>query len=212
VLSVPSVNQLTCVWMLTPGDGSNDGNRRLVPHGQAASLAQFLQTCISEGRRDVREIAAYFSADPFSYCSYGDEPATYLTRASRAQYFASIPQPALRDSVVFFDPDNGMEPAGGATIAHLRYQELRDVLQRMDRQSIAVVYQHLPRKRGDVFWPATAAALKAASGDQVGYVAAGDVAFYCIARSASAGRFLGSALREFAERWPRKLIFGPVTP
>jgi hypothetical protein len=211
VRSLPTVNQLTCIWMLTPGDRSNDGNRRLVPHGQAASLAEFLQSCVAEGRRDVREIAAYFSAHPFSYCSYGDEPAEYLTRASRAQYFASIPQAALRRSVVFFDPDNGMEPAGGATAAHLKYQELLSIVKRMDRQSIAVVYQHLPRKRGDVFWPATAAALRGALGDRVGYVAAGDVAFYCIARSESAGRRLDTALRQFAEHWPRKLSSAPVT-
>ncbi len=208
--SLSGINQLTCIWMLTPGDRSNDGNQRLVPHGEAATLGEFLQTCVAEGRRDVREIAAYFSVHPFSYCPYGDEPAKYLTAASRANYFASIPQAALRRSVVFFDPDNGMEPAGGATAAHLKYQELLSVLKRMDRQSIAVVYQHLPRKRGDVFWPATAAVLRGALGEQVGYVAAGDVAFYCIALSESVGRRLETALRQFAEHWPRKLISAPV--
>jgi hypothetical protein len=197
--------------MLTPGDRSNDGNRRLVPHRQAASLAEFLETCVAEGRRDVREIAAYFSAHHFTYRSYGDEPAKYLTRVSRAEYFASIPDAALRRSVVFFDPDNGMEPAGGATTAHLKYEELLSILNRMDRQSIAVVYQHLPRKRADVFWRETAAALRRQLGDRVGYVAAGDVAFYCIARSVSAGRRLEAALEQFAVYWPRKLSSAPVT-
>lgn len=196
--------------MLTPGDRSNDGNKRLVPHGQAAPLAEFLQTCVAEGRRDVREIAAYFSAHPFSYCSYGDEPAQYLTRASRAQYIASIPHTALRHSVVFFDPDNGMEPAGGASVAHLKYQELLSIVKQMDRQSIAVVYQHLPRKRADVFWPAIATTLRGALGERVGYVAAGDVAFYCIARSESAGRRVDTALRQFVDQWPRKLISAPL--
>jgi hypothetical protein len=195
--------------MLTPGDGSNHGSRRLAPHAQAANLAEFLQKSVSEGRRDVREIASYFAGGPFRFRPYGDDHTTYLTQARREEYFAGIPDAALRCSVVFFDPDNGLEPSGGASPSHLKYDELRSVLRRMDDQSIAVVYQHLPRQNGDVFWPAVAERLSVELRSWVGFLAAGDVAFYCVVRSPNLARQCALLVEQFAKNWPTTLRVGP---
>jgi hypothetical protein len=110
---------------------------------------------------------------------------------------------------VFFDPDNGLEPATTVTPAHLKYAELAQVFRRMDSHSVAVVYQHLPRKRAEIFWPYIASRLSSELSSPAGYVADGDVAFFIVTRSGESAREFGPVLEEFSARWPRALVVRP---
>lgn len=120
----------------------------------------------------------YFENGPFRFHSYGGTADRYFTTESRPVYFRDIPNVALQKSLVFFDPDNGLEPARKATAAHLRYEELDHVFHRMDGFSIAVIYQHLPRIEGSRFWPSVATVLGQRLHTPVAYIAESDVAFF----------------------------------
>jgi hypothetical protein len=163
---------------------------------------------LSAGNRDVRALAIFFDGANFRYHSYGDSAERYFTKVHRETYFEAIPVQALARSVVFFDPDNGMEPARVATEAHLRYSELNGVFRRMDHESVAVVYQHRPRLKASIFWPEVARRLDVALSSPVGYLAESDLAFYVIPRNTDGvGRVL-TLLQEFADHWPQRLHVG----
>jgi hypothetical protein len=139
---VPDIQQLTCVWMLTPSDTTGQGRVPFVADPELPELTAFIQSRLGSGDRDqtrVGEMRAYFEGRPFQFFSYRDDREDFGL-ATRAEYFASIPDEALRRSVVFFDPDVGMEP-GLANEQHLRFGELAGVQARMDEASVAVVFQ-----------------------------------------------------------------------
>jgi hypothetical protein len=183
--AVPGIEQLTCIWMLTPAVPNNDGRKAFVLQPDHARLAAFFRACQARGIADVTEMRAYFRQQAFRFFSYGENPDRYFNSANRLTYFSGVPDEALHRSLVFFDPDNGLEPAGKATSAHLRYRELADVFQRMDAASIAVIYQHLPRIEGSMFWPSVAARLRQRLATPVAYIAESDVAFFVVPRDRS---------------------------
>jgi len=182
---VEDIQQLTCIWMLTPPVANNDGKKVFVPHPEFDRLTSFFQACQAKAIADVAEMKVYFRGQPYRFFSYGDSAARYLTSPSRSDYFRGIPAAALDDSIVFFDPDNGLEPARGATTAHLRYEELADVFNRMNGASIGVIYQHLPRIKASRFWPSVASTLRNRLAASVAYIAEGDLAFFVIPREPS---------------------------
>jgi len=196
---VYGIEQLTCLWMLTPPVANNDGRKAFVPHPKHARLAAFFEACRAAGIADVAEMKAYFGNQGFRFFSYGDGSNGYFTLKSRSEYFRAVPDIALRKSLVFFDPDNGLEPTGKATVAHLRYEELGDVFARMDAASIAIIYQHLPRIEGSRFWPEVASALRQKLVRSVAYIADGDLAFFVIPRNQSRMRRIISVLEDQAQ-------------
>src|SRR5712692_8440713 len=110
--SVDSIDQLSCVWMLTPPVANNDGRKAFVPHPELTRLTAFVQSCQANGIADVAEMKRYFGDQAFRFFSYGDGADCYFTPMNRSDYFRDIPDLALRKSLVFFDPDNGLEPPG----------------------------------------------------------------------------------------------------
>jgi hypothetical protein len=205
--SIP-VRQLTCIWMLTPPVAGSDGNRKFKTHPGVDKLGLFLERCVSSGNRDVRALTEFFGRRRFRYQAYGDSSEQYFSKRHRDAYFDAIPGAALSRSVVFFDPDNGMEPKRVVTEAHLRYSELDRVFGRMDQGSVAVVYQHRPRRIAKLFWPEVAQRLEAVLSVPVAYIAESDLAFYVIPRNAAAINRLLEVLRQFESQWPDRLHVG----
>jgi hypothetical protein len=199
-LGIPGLEQLTCLWMLTRPIENNDGKKPFVAHADDSRLAAFLEACRSREVHDIRAIQGYFQGIGCRFFSFRDQPQDYFSRENRSEYFRVVPQEALQRSVVFFDPDNGLEPEGGAGSAHLRYRELNQVFNRMDIHSVAVVYQHLPRIKGSVFWPAVAGKIRKHLNSPVGFIAEGDLAFYVSPRDPSMFEAVMSILRSQGDR------------
>jgi hypothetical protein len=185
--------------MLTPPVANNDGRKAFVPHPEHARLTAFFQACRAIGIADVGEMKRYFENAPFRFFSYGSTADRYFTTGSRPDYFRDIPNVALQKSLVFFDPDNGLEPPGKATAAHLRYEELDHVFERMDDRSIAVIYQHLPRIEASRFWPSIASALRQRLHRPVAYIAESDLAFFVAPRHRARMKSILSILNKQAK-------------
>lgn len=143
------IRQLTFIPMLTPDDGSGDGQLKGYPPGaRRQDLYCFLQECLARGVRDIRELRRFFAQRAFIYSPYRDD--AYFAHAGRAEYFASIPETSLRAAVVFLDPDNGLEVASMSPRTghkYVRWTEAVGLYSRMDDDSVLVVYQHLPREK-----------------------------------------------------------------
>jgi len=151
-----AVEQITCIWMLTRPDLTGQGRVPFVPDPELPELTRFFQERLEADRRRVSEMPAYLSRHGHRVFSYRDDREDF-SFWTRAKYFAEIPDNALRHSVVFFDPDVGLEP-GHPTEKHLLFAELEEVFQRMDESSTAVIFQYSRREAG--FWDSMAVQLR----------------------------------------------------
>jgi hypothetical protein len=149
--NLPGIERFTFVPMLTADDGGGDGGKVDYPMGVGReSLYRFLRGCLMDGRREVVRLRDYFGERrfPFEYLPYGDTLEREFTHANRDSYFRQIPAVALRSAVILVDPDNGLEVKTSKPWnfhKFIRRSEARDLFDRMGRNSILVLYQHLPR-------------------------------------------------------------------
>jgi AIG2 family protein len=156
--SMPSLTRLVLIPMLTADDGRRDGNRVSYDAGGfRAEVHAFLQDRLRAGERDLTKLRSFFANRPFEYVPHLDDT---LFSGDRDEYFARIHDDKLQNALVFFDPDNGLEPAGGFTRAHLRYGELAGVLARAGPKSVGVVIQFLPRRDRVVFFEEATRAMR----------------------------------------------------
>jgi hypothetical protein len=200
---VTGLRQFLFVPMLTPDDGSTDGtltDYRSGEHPRRRDLWNFLQGCFKRDERDIRTLRRYMKGKPFEYIPWSDD--AFFTHAGREEHFARIPASALRQSLAFFDPDNGFEvqsmtARNGAK--YLRYPELADVFSRMDNASIAVVYQHLPRKTRDDFFAETSGKVrKSLSTQKIFVVSDNTIAFFVVPKSPGTAKAVRPVLISYA--------------
>lgn len=196
---VPDIRQLTCVWMLTPPDATGQGRVPFVPDPELRELTAFFRSRLDSGDRNqtrVGEMRTYFEGRPFRFFSYRDDREDF-GRATRTEYFASIPDEALRRSVVFLDPDVGMEPGLG-NAKHLRFGELAGVQERMDEPSVAVVLQYA--RRVTEFWTLMAKQLWERLHRPLAYIAEPPLALYVLTSSSPRREAALDVLRGIAAR------------
>jgi hypothetical protein len=149
--NLPGIERFTFVPMLTADDGGGDGGKVDYPMGVGReSLYRFLRGCLEDGRREVVRLRDYFGERRFSfeYLPYGDTLKREFTHANREAYFQEIPADALRSAVTLVDPDNGLEvktSRPGNFHKFIKYPEAKDLFERMGRNSVLILYQHLPR-------------------------------------------------------------------
>lgn len=194
---------LTLVPMLTPNDGGPDGrltqylcaNRRQGPY-------QFLRACLSEGRRNILELRTLFAGFPKPYTPYRDD--AYFRHETRDEYFEAIPDSALRGTLVFLDPDNGLEVASmrpGNGHKYVLWDEIRGLLYRMDRTCVLVVYQHLPREKREAYFSRMGDRFNDVLGVRdVACVSDNEIAVFVVAKDELRVRLTRNLLRGYAGR------------
>jgi hypothetical protein len=64
-----------------------------------------------------------------------------FSKETRAKYFDAVRAGFPVNSLIFFDPDTGLQDRN-VSEKHLSYDELKDFYSRMDERSIIMVYQH----------------------------------------------------------------------
>jgi hypothetical protein len=71
-----------------------------------------------------------------------EEPG--FTHRERSRYFSNLFENFPERTLLFLDPDIGLE-VKNATKRHLLFKEVKEACDRMDRQSVLMIYQHIPR-------------------------------------------------------------------
>lgn len=181
--AMPSLERLVLIPMLTPNDAGGQGNKvSYAAGGFRPDVHAFLQACLGARVRDITKLRSLFADRPFEYFPHLDDA---IFSGDRDEYFARIPDDKLQRALIFFDPDTGLEPAGGFAPAHLRYKELAGVMKRAGPTSIAVVIQFLPRRNRELFFEGVARLVRGLLPDAglVG-VENGALAFLLVVRNA----------------------------
>ena len=134
--------------------------------------------------------------------------AVWFVPEQRADYFKALPGEYLTRSVVFFDPDIGLE-TGTASYTRSRgpekylfYSELKDVWARVSIDSVVVVYQHLQNDATKRVFDVERRVrhLRRCLGAPVWAVQWNDVAFVVVAREGVMAGEIRTALQRHAQR------------
>lgn len=198
---------ITVIPMLTPDDGGPDGKLRCGVGRRDAALYRFLESCPEP---TIGSVADHFKERGLPMKVTSEE---HLLAGNRATYFAAVEDRDLVDTIVFLDPDNGLEVPSGRGTKYLRYEELRDLLLRMSDSSVIVVYQHMPREEHGAFFHKVSRRLFERSAvRQVAFLDMGDLAFIVLARSPEGFREVSEALGAYARIRDVKMAAATMSP
>ncbi len=144
----PSVRHFSFIPMLTPDDDSSAGGKTRHDVAKAGKrneeLKAFLKDCVHENRRNIAAIADYFRSISIDIRIYRGR-SDYFSHETRREYFKAIGTKLLTDSLIFLDPDNGLEVKRPAK-EHVLYREVASIYSGMTSSSIVIIYQHFPRQ------------------------------------------------------------------
>ena len=147
IMKAGLAERLTFIPMLTENDGKPHGNktvRQLAKAGtQNKELMRFLDECVKNGKRDIKQLEDFFNRHGIKMTLYGKDK--YFTHANRREYFEKIGDKLLSKSLVFLDPDIGLEVRHSGK-EHLLFSEVKDLYERMDKDSILMLFQYFPRQ------------------------------------------------------------------
>jgi hypothetical protein len=142
----PHFEKLVVAWMLTEPDGRGDGNRisylQQADRGDAdPELFEILASVVDGGNRSV---AAIEMSGALEGCHFHRDPVPFA--ASRPAYFEVLSNLLDDDSLVFLDPDNGIEvrSAPKSSRRSRRYVYWDEICLLRDTGSSVVIYQHFP--------------------------------------------------------------------
>lgn len=200
-------NRLTLVPMLTPDDGSGEGNvPPVATRAYRGELLDFFAERRASNQREIGHLRDLMARLAITFMPYRD--AAHFVHEARADYFQSIPHEYLSNAVIFVDPDTGLEARTHSYMRekglekYLMYHELLELWTRASHDSVLVVYQHLQRNArlhmADV--QRRLDAVSAMCGTQAFAVRWHDLAFVVVAKNDLAAVRVRSSLVEHARR------------
>ena len=199
---------LTYIPMLTKDDDTGHGGITSYPCGSGRrDLYWFLRYCLGTEQRDILLLRRFFRDLPHGYRPYRDdhEKNGYFTHENRAAYFRGISSSGLAQSLVFLDPDTGLEVRSKGH-RHVLYDELRSLIDRMGDSSVMVVFQFLPPVDRLAFFSRIRRDFeeKLALADPI-YVSDNQVAFFVMAKADHKAARARETMEGYAKR--RGLLF-----
>jgi hypothetical protein len=196
--------RIVVVWMLTPNDGRSDGRhttylkkpqtyRSLDP-----PLFDALLASVDTGQRNVDVVKHVELVPHATYYS----PMLTDDLPSRQRYFRELWSQAANRSLLFFDPDNGLEIMSikKGRRGSSRYLYLDEVALAWQSGHSVLLYQHFPRVERSVFISKVADALERATGVVPMMIGTGRVLFILLAQEAHWTELTHRA-EDFASRW-----------
>lgn len=155
----PSPGRLLSILMLTPNDNTAEGSVKTYEQGsRRRELFDFLRGCLTAGTRHVSLLRGFMRQVGVDYRPYLDDE--YFDDADRTGYFAMAATAARDHSLIFFDPDIGLETGtlsymhGNGVEKYLMKTDVSVVARAAPPDAVFVVYQHLQndkrRVRADI--------------------------------------------------------------
>jgi len=185
----PQVKQFTFIPMLTrnrQGDGGEETDYSTAKAGtNNLELITFLKDCLRNNRRDITELENFFanSLEGIRFTIYKQD--LFFTCAERTRYFDEINEKLLRSALILVDPDTGLEPGNNtADEKYLRYREVKLLYETMDRKSMILIFQFIPRKERLSYFASISKRLRAeiAQSVNVYYVSDNEVVFFILTK------------------------------
>ena len=195
------VEHFTFMPMLTKPDETNHGRKNNRNHASTGNkdLMNFLDECIDKGQQDIAHIVAFFQRYGIDMTIYGNDG--YFSNQKRQSYFAGIGNRLLSRALILIDPDNGLEVKSSGE-KHILYSELKGLYERMDEDSILMVYQYFPRVSHQQYLNGRMQDLKErVCGDYPMCIYDSEVAFFFLTKNEPLEHSLSHLISDYAERY-----------
>ena len=198
------VNHFTFIPMLTANDGNGHGakyHRHKARVGtENKELMSFLDRCVREDKRDIKQLESFFSGYGIKMTTYSGKDR-YFRHRQRQVYFQRIGNELLSGSLVFVDPDIGLEVAHPGE-RHLLYSEVKDLYDRMDESSILMIFQHFPREPHlEYLTRRQAELMQKISGEEPICIDDNEIIFFFLTKSESLEHSLTHLIQDYAESY-----------
>lgn len=203
IMQAAIVSRFTFIPMLTAPDDTKHGERVNRSRAKAGmgnkELIDFLDGCVERGRRDIRQLKSFFEKQNIGVIIYREDG--YFTHRQRREYFELIGNELLSESLVFVDPDVGLEVQRPGE-KHIFYSEIEGLYRRMSETSILMLYQYLPRLPHQDYLNWRCTELKdRITGDYPICIDDGEVAFFFLTREEHVEHELTHVIGDYAERY-----------
>ena len=132
----------------------------------------------------------------------------YFSHLQRDKYFKQIENELPLKSLIFVDPDIGLEiKSKKSSQKHIRYSEVKGLYEGMDKNSVLMVYQHYPRMRTQnnikEHFSQRSEILMEITGDLPIYIDDNEIRFFFLTRGKSIRNSLGKILRDYRSIYPK---------
>jgi hypothetical protein len=191
--------KFTYIPMLTPNDDSYDGNLRNFSKNDVGWDNEPLRVFLNQFhtmlivKRDFREIANYYKRFGIETCIYNGN--VYFEKSKRFEYFENIPQDLLENSLIFIDPDIGLE-IKKSTEKHILLSEISSIYKRMNNDSAIMVFQFFPRVKRAKYIEKRLSDLSEISSN-LAYITNNVILFFFLAKNQSRIEEIKGLLKEY---------------
>jgi hypothetical protein len=155
---------------------------------QRRELIKLLTRCIVESRRNIVELEGFFRSlrlprkvDFEIYRKNG-----FFSHETRTRYFSEISGQLMSRSVILVDPDIGLEVKSmrSREEKYVTYAEVELLFSRMDRNSLLVIFQFIPRVKRRKYFIQIGRKLKGMLNEpSVVYVSDNQVVFFILTKA-----------------------------
>jgi len=207
--SQQQLNQIYYIPMLTPNTTKPDGRQtdrcRAKAGHKNVKLVEYLDNCISTGRRNIKEIKQYYHEENVKISIYQEDE--YFTHAGRPAYFSQINQSLLNNSLILLDPDNGME-VKSSDEKHILYTEIEMLYNHMNENSVLMIFQYFPRIEHNKYTIQRKEDIKRCVGKDVNVYSIADdvIVFFLIAKTPAIAENVKNTVTAYQKLSPELII------
>jgi hypothetical protein len=119
----------------------------------------------------------------------------------RENYFKKMFEKFPEQSLIFLDPDTGLE-VKNPTQRHLLFDELSMIADRMDTRSILMVYQHFPRESHEGYVIDRCAKIAEVTGMKPVSITDNEIVFFLLAKNPKLREKLQDNVAKYANTYP----------
>lgn len=206
------VNHFTFIPMLTPAkltsiNTKREGEQRDRSKAKAGwknrDLVEFLNRFNNKNERDIRHLDVWFKKQGIKIETFRD----YFCNAERVKYFQETTKRLLPKSVICVDPDVGLEfEVGKPKEKHILYSEVTGLYKQMDCSSLLMIFQFIPRKKRETYFPRICRELRQEVGDLPIYISDNQIVFFFLAKDKSLRKSLVDILSAYKDSYPKLRI------
>jgi len=209
--SFPDLNSFSFIPMLTdPAEPAKERSdtvrdlRKAFSAGRAGSRNRDLMVHLGrlheiEDDLDYFEgIRAYFKNENiFADIVHPDR----FSHEHRAEYFQKMFEKFPRQSLIFLDPETGLE-VKNPTQRHLLFDELNKIADAMDSRSILMVYQHFPRRSREGYVRSRCSQIEDVTGIKTVSITDNEIVFFLLTKSPKLRENLSDNVEKYADTYP----------
>ncbi len=201
ITNISFLNNLYFIPLLTEDDSSSEGNITNYKRAIAGYLNNDLISFLRDKRLNDRRVAVmeeYFNK--FKIDNYIVPELFY--HKNRQAYFRDLTSQIQDSSLVFFDPDNGLEVKHNNE-KHVLFSEVESIYSSIGENTIIMIYQHFPRVRRDLYIKERLVQLVSNFNPYVTYLSDMNIVFFLVAKSNVHYEELSEIVSKYNDTYPR---------